>query len=270
MWVEENLYSDKNVSDLTRFIGYSRRIIEIWFSNKYGLPPGEYLSRRRMTRAAVLLKLTNMTVTDIGMLLGHSGNQNFARAFRRFMGVSPVEYRKSSCWRLSVFQLPLLCPSNLKGKTDICQLPDRYIQGEEQKFFEGLNEGDNGLVKILRPEVTKLVKNGGAELYLAAKPVVSNSVKSTVEGKRLSELVIGHECAEDSKNAILLPGGTFCRCQFSCRWEDYFYAVNYFFITGLSEMNKSYSGAQCYVRYYGCAETVQETVFCELYIPLKN
>lgn len=78
-WVEDNLDTGKNINDLIEDIGYSRKTVEVWFLNKYGVNIGEYLFKRRMTRASVLLKLTHLTITEIATLLHYSSSQNFAR-----------------------------------------------------------------------------------------------------------------------------------------------------------------------------------------------
>ncbi|HGK5340685.1 TPA: helix-turn-helix transcriptional regulator, partial [Salmonella enterica subsp. enterica serovar Wandsworth] len=106
-WVEENIYTGLNIADLALSTGYSRRTLEVWFSEKYNITLGRYLFRRRMTRAAILLRLSTLSVTEIAVLLHHSSNPNFARAFRRFSRKSPKEYRDSSEWDLSVMQASL-------------------------------------------------------------------------------------------------------------------------------------------------------------------
>ncbi|HBI5523967.1 TPA: helix-turn-helix transcriptional regulator, partial [Salmonella enterica subsp. enterica serovar Welikade] len=106
-WVEENLYTGLTIADLAVSTGYTRRTLELWFSATYDISPGRYLFRRRMTRAAVLLRLSTLSVTEISVLLHHSNNQNFARAFKRFSGKKPTEYRNSREWDLSVMQASL-------------------------------------------------------------------------------------------------------------------------------------------------------------------
>ncbi|MFS6816723.1 helix-turn-helix transcriptional regulator [Citrobacter meridianamericanus] len=96
IWVEENLCSGKGVNELVRATGCSRRTLEQGFQAHFGFSPGDYLFRRRMTRAAIMLRMTSLHITEIAVLLRYHSGQNFTRAFRRFFGVIPTDYRRDS------------------------------------------------------------------------------------------------------------------------------------------------------------------------------
>ncbi|WP_249404982.1 helix-turn-helix transcriptional regulator, partial [Escherichia coli] len=116
-WVEDNLDTGKNINDLIEDIGYSRKTVEVWFLNKYGVNIGEYLFKRRMSRASVLLKLTHLTITEIATLLHYSSSQNFARTFKRFSNKSPTEYRNSEAWDVTTLQHSFLYEFDIKNAT---------------------------------------------------------------------------------------------------------------------------------------------------------
>ncbi len=59
-WVEENNFTILHIGDLVADIGYSRRTIETWFKEKYRLSLGEYILRRRLSRAAIMLRMTSI------------------------------------------------------------------------------------------------------------------------------------------------------------------------------------------------------------------
>jgi AraC-like DNA-binding protein len=63
------------------------------FAATYGKTPALYLSERRIERAQDLLRATNLTVTEVCMLVGFSSLGSFSSRFRQLVGVSPSEYQ---------------------------------------------------------------------------------------------------------------------------------------------------------------------------------
>ena len=63
------------------------------FAAAYGRTPGAYLAERRIERAQDLLRATNLTVTEVCMLVGYSSLGSFSSTFRRLVGVSPSAYQ---------------------------------------------------------------------------------------------------------------------------------------------------------------------------------
>jgi AraC family transcriptional regulator len=58
------------------------------------LPPHRYHMARRMDRARSLLQKPALSVTQIGIQIGFRETSSFTKAFRRFTGLTPSEYRR--------------------------------------------------------------------------------------------------------------------------------------------------------------------------------
>ena len=65
------------------------------FAAAYGVTPAAYLAERRVERAQDLLRATNLTVTEVCMLVGYSSLGSFSTKFRQLVGVSPSAYQRS-------------------------------------------------------------------------------------------------------------------------------------------------------------------------------
>jgi AraC family transcriptional regulator len=65
------------------------------FRQSTGCPPHRWLAEHRIARARQLLANPALTVTDVAFAVGFAGSSQFSRAFRRAMGVSPLDYRRS-------------------------------------------------------------------------------------------------------------------------------------------------------------------------------
>jgi AraC-like DNA-binding protein len=63
------------------------------FAATYGTTPGAYLTERRIERAQDLLRATNLTVTEVCMLVGYSSLGSFSSTFRRLVGTTPSAYQ---------------------------------------------------------------------------------------------------------------------------------------------------------------------------------
>jgi AraC-like DNA-binding protein len=72
----------------------SRSIVRC-FTEVYGTTPAAYLAERRIERAQDLLRATNLTVTEVCMLVGYSSLGSFSTKFRQLVGVSPSVYQGS-------------------------------------------------------------------------------------------------------------------------------------------------------------------------------
>jgi len=60
-----------------------------------GVSPMKYVRGTRIKRAQELLLVTRQPVADIAEKVGFTNPSDFSRLFRKFVGVSPLQYRKT-------------------------------------------------------------------------------------------------------------------------------------------------------------------------------
>jgi AraC-like DNA-binding protein len=83
-----------DVTALAAEARYSRYHFIRAFRAAYGATPGDYLSRRRVERACELLRMANLTVTEVCFLVGFSSLGSFSSRFSELNGCSPSEYQR--------------------------------------------------------------------------------------------------------------------------------------------------------------------------------
>ena len=66
------------------------------FARAYGETPRTYLTRRRVERAKDLLRVANLTITEICFCVGFESVGSFSARFKELVGMSPTEYRRSA------------------------------------------------------------------------------------------------------------------------------------------------------------------------------
>ena len=89
---EDVFYSMKM---LAKQSGLSESRFKHRFKEEVGISPADYQLRLKIDRACRML-LQDDAIITISFALGFSSSQYFATVFRRYMGVSPAEYRASN------------------------------------------------------------------------------------------------------------------------------------------------------------------------------
>lgn len=83
-YIERNIeVSSININTLVEYSGYSRRYLQLLFKEIIGLPIGKYIQQRRVTRAAIYLRLTNLPIDIISGRLCYDSQQTFSREFKK-------------------------------------------------------------------------------------------------------------------------------------------------------------------------------------------
>jgi AraC family transcriptional regulator len=94
-YVETHLHQPVSLADLAAVAGLSSFHFLRSFKGSLGSTPARYVLDRRMERARYLLKISNLTVSEVGIGVGFQDVSHFSRAFRRAMGVTPSAFRSS-------------------------------------------------------------------------------------------------------------------------------------------------------------------------------
>jgi len=79
--------------------GFSKFHFVRAFKGAYGETPANYLTRRRVERAKDLLRSSNLTVTEVCMLVGFSSLGSFSSRFSELVGMSPRAFQRASVAR---------------------------------------------------------------------------------------------------------------------------------------------------------------------------
>lgn len=92
-YIEENLSSEIDIGYLAKESGLSVYEFRRVFSFAAGLPIGEYIRKRRMSRAAEDIINEDISVTELAGRYGYDVPSSFSRAFKEFHGGSPNEIK---------------------------------------------------------------------------------------------------------------------------------------------------------------------------------
>jgi len=93
-FIEEHLAEDISLAALAELVDLSLYHFARAFTQSFGMPPHRYHCARRMDRARSLLRMPALSVTQVGSRIGFCETSSFTRAFRKFTGLTPSEYRR--------------------------------------------------------------------------------------------------------------------------------------------------------------------------------
>ena len=92
-YIEQNFQNNITIEDIAAVCGINRSYFGKIFRNSIGRSPQEFLMNYRMVKATELLKLTSLSIAEIGSAVGYENQLHFSRAFKTIYGISPREWR---------------------------------------------------------------------------------------------------------------------------------------------------------------------------------
>lgn len=94
-WLGRNLRKEIRIEDLAARARLSQARFFREFKAVTGVTPNDYVLRLKIEEAAAMLESDpSLTVTQVAHNLAFSSSQYFATVFRRYLGVSPGDFRK--------------------------------------------------------------------------------------------------------------------------------------------------------------------------------
>lgn len=88
-------YATLTLQELARLLNLSVRQTQRLLQASFGKSFSQKLTEARMAAASQMLGSTAMSVTEIAERVGYSSIEHFSSAFRRFVGLSPRQYRRA-------------------------------------------------------------------------------------------------------------------------------------------------------------------------------
>jgi len=92
-FIHDNYMNQLELHDIAKTAIISERECLRCFKRTIGIPPIQYLLRHRISIAADMLVNTSMNITEISYQAGFDSPSYFSQIFKKFMSVTPNEYR---------------------------------------------------------------------------------------------------------------------------------------------------------------------------------
>ena len=103
--------SDLSLDEIARRVASSRRQLQRAYAEIGQTTFRDHLTRVRMEKAAELLSSRGLTVREVAHRVGYRQPAQFAKAFRRHLGVAPSDYRADGARSTGRFTRPVEAPA---------------------------------------------------------------------------------------------------------------------------------------------------------------
>ena len=100
-YTELHYASPITLNDLANVAGMNPKYFCRFFRSITHQTPIEYVNMYRIEKAAQMLHSTRLPITDICMECGFNDSSNFIKVFRKYKGMTPMQYRKG--WSLFIY-----------------------------------------------------------------------------------------------------------------------------------------------------------------------
>ena len=95
-YINEHYTEDIELKTLAAIEGYNMAYYTEWFKNQTGLTPFEYIQNQRIKKSKELLLNTDLTILQVGYMVGYNHHSSFTRTFKRITNTTPKEFRQLS------------------------------------------------------------------------------------------------------------------------------------------------------------------------------
>jgi len=106
-WLEDHLDLPLRLDNVAAKSGYSKWYLQRMFRYVAGRPLGAYTRARRLSQAAVALRISGRSISDIALQYHFDSQQTFSRTFKKQFGITPGVYRQSADWSSNGLCLPI-------------------------------------------------------------------------------------------------------------------------------------------------------------------
>lgn len=198
-YIEENLSKTIDKEKLAYIAGCSEFHFQKIFSYVANISLGEYIRRRRLTKAAFDVQATPIKILDLAYKYGYESPESFTRAFHRLHGTTPTSARNEGV-KLKAYPRITI---NISVKGDVAM--DYRIQTKEgfsiygiEKIFSCLEEDNDQSVSefwqstIDNGELDKLVKSTNSRREKALLPVNGISQYRETQNKTFPYMLFGY------------------------------------------------------------------------------
>ncbi len=139
-WLEGHLDQPLSLDNVAAKAGYSKWHLQRMFKEVTGNAIGAYIRARRLSKAAVALRLTSRPILDIALQYRFDSQQTFTRAFKKQFNQTPAYYRRSEEWCSIGICSPIRMGQDPLPEAHFVSIPEKQLVGITQSYSCSLEQ----------------------------------------------------------------------------------------------------------------------------------
>ncbi len=94
-YIDENIGFDLSLNSIAEKFDINQSCLSILFKNKTGIYFKDYILRKKVEKAQVLLRDPKLRIKDVSNMVGYQDDKYFTNIFKKFTGVTPSQYKNN-------------------------------------------------------------------------------------------------------------------------------------------------------------------------------
>jgi len=94
-FIDENIGFDLNLKAISEKFEVNQSCLSILFKNKTGTYFKDYILKKKMERALILLKDSRLRIKEVSVMVGYQDEKYFTNIFKKLTGMTPSQYKNN-------------------------------------------------------------------------------------------------------------------------------------------------------------------------------
>ncbi|HGE8242592.1 helix-turn-helix transcriptional regulator [Aeromonas veronii] len=266
-WIEDNIDTQAGLGALSERLGYSKRMIQMQFKKEYHATIGRYIQQRRLHRAAIMLRMTTMSITDISTSLHYSSHHNFCRAFKRYFNITPTQFRNTQLHEQPAIKFPSIYHER-DFAFEIKNIPKLIISGEKRTYTDCIY--NPGLAEEKLNWLQQYFLNNTSPMTIASRVIPDTfSFRTGRHGRVNYSAIVYSPGMSQAINSHHAMDGLYLHCHFHGALDSYKKLNANIYQSLLPDIGMTQRYARKIEVFHHMKETPQGPIIrCEQYIPI--
>ncbi len=274
-WLESHLDQPLSLDNVAIKAGYSKWHLQRMFKNITGHAIGAYIRARRLSKAAVALRLTSRPILDIALQYRFDSQQTFTRAFKKQFAQTPAGYRRSSDWNAFGLRPPIRMSAFSMPVSEIVQLSELTLLGQTQSYTCTLEQISRYRAELRGHFWRQFLHNSNS-----IPPVLYglHQVRPSSEKEDEQEILYTTALPDDplarellhSVDTIHISGGQYVQFSYKGPKEGLQDFIMALYSTCMPTLSLTRRAGQDIERFYFPDGVIQSEINCEYLIPIRT